>query len=138
QKLDLQLGDDDARSMVFSRIYHGSNGMFLWASLMMHTVRSATSPQEILEGLTVAPSGLGTLYDSILDKISRQPSNRCRLARTTLLWTCCAARPLRWPELETVLAFDSALGRTVGSRKPFKSAVLESCSPLVEHIHEDD
>jgi len=136
QLRDLPLHDPGIRQIVFDKLSCGADGMFLWATLMIKTLRAATSSQEILELLHDLPIGLEAIYVSILDRIEEEPLNRRLVARRAILWICCSVRPLQWSELEAVLAFDTSSTRMVESRKPFKSAILELCCPLIEYLPE--
>jgi tetratricopeptide (TPR) repeat protein len=133
----VEFGGDEIRCIVLERLYSQSKGMFLWTKLMVQTLKSATSSQDMLEMLRHPPTGLGELYKSLLDAMAGQPDSRRRLARKVLLWTCYAARPLTWPELQCALAFESR-GDFRDSCKLFKTAVSEACSPLIEHIPTND
>lgn len=138
QLLHLPLDDAEIRNHIFDKLSYGANGMFLWANLMIQALKSATSPQEMLELLCDLPVGLNTIYVSILNRIGKEPPNRQSTAKRVFLWICCSARPLHWNELEAILAFDNCTAQIVESRKPFKSAVLELCSPLIEYVPEVD
>lgn len=109
QLLDLPIDDSELRNHTFDKLSRGANGMFLWASLMIQTLKSATSSQEILELLSDLPIGLDTIYASILNRIGNESQMRRLIAKRVFLWICCSARPLHWNELETVLAFDYPL-----------------------------
>ncbi|KAL9114555.1 MAG: hypothetical protein Q9187_007460, partial [Circinaria calcarea] len=138
QLADLPLEDSGLRDQVFTKLSHTANGMFLWASLMIKTLKSATCSHEIIELLHELPIGIDVIYSSILNKLAKEPPRRRLITRRILLWICCAARPLHWNELETILAFEQFQARMVESKKPFKATILELCSSLIEYFPADD
>lgn len=137
QLLDLPVGKG-LRESIFDKISQGANGMFLWAHLMVQTLKAATSHYEMMEILSDLPAGLDIIYGAILKKLSKEPFKRRALAKRVLLWICCSTRALHWRELASALAVDDSCAEVVESKKPFKSAVLEICSPLIEHLPEND
>ncbi|KAH0537354.1 hypothetical protein FGG08_005833 [Glutinoglossum americanum] len=134
----LSLRNTELKDQIFERLSQGANGMFLWAHLMIKTLKSSVSPHEIMEALSDLPVDLDTTYNAILNKIAREPPNRQALAKKVLQWICCSVRPLHWNELECALSFERSHGNFVESKKPFKSVVLELGSPLVEYIPSSD
>jgi tetratricopeptide (TPR) repeat protein len=130
----LPLGNAELQDQIFEKLSQSANGMFLWASLMIQTLKSATSTHEIMEVLSDLPIGLDTTYSSILNKLAKEPPRRRALAKRIFQWICCSARPLHWNELESALAFERSRADFVESRKPFKSAVLELGGSLIECV----
>jgi tetratricopeptide (TPR) repeat protein len=135
---ELPIGDPELQNQVFQRLSQNANGMFLWASLMIQTLKSATSPYEIVEVLSDLPIGLDTIYSAILNKLAKELPRRQALAKRVLLLICCSARPLHWKELESILAFEKSHADLVESKKPFKSAVLELSGSLIEYLPAND
>ena len=134
----IALEDENTRAQLYVKVSNGSNGMFLWASLMIQSLKSASSTAELLEILSELPIGLDTLYGTALSKIAKGPPNRCSLAERVLQWICCAARPLHWYELQIALAFDQSSLDFVENKRPFKSAVLELTGCLFEYSSHRD
>lgn len=138
QLQDFPFEDLTIRDRIFEKLSSNANGMFLWVHLMLRTLRTATSPQEINELLCDLPIGINVIYSSILDKLAKEPLRRRMIAKRVLLWVCCSARPLHWNELASVLALDQAREQMVELKKPFKYAVLELCCPLIEYLPQSD
>jgi ankyrin repeat domain-containing protein 50 len=138
QLLDLPLEDSELRDFVFRKLSQGANGMFLWASLMVQTLKLATSPHEIIERTRDLPIGIDIIYGDILKKLAKETLKRRLIAKRALLWICCSARPLHWNELASALALEHSGAQMVESKKPFKSVVLELYSPLIEYLPEQD
>jgi len=137
---DVEFGDEQMRCIILEKIYSQSNGMFLWAKLMVQAIKASTSPHDMLERIQHPPAGLEELYGSLLNAIAGQHDRtRRHLAKRVLLLTCCAARSLKWPELRCALAFDPQREALQWNHcKPFKTAVLESCNPLIEYLPAND
>jgi tetratricopeptide (TPR) repeat protein len=135
---ELPIRDPGLQNKVFQRLSQSANGMFLWASLMIQTLKLATSQHELVEVLSDLPIGLDTIYSAILNKLAKEPPRRRALAKRVLLLVCCSARPLLWNELECILAFEKSQEDLVESKKPFKSAVLELGGSLIEYLPAND
>jgi tetratricopeptide (TPR) repeat protein len=135
---ELPIGDPELQDQVFQRLSQSANGMFLWASLMIQTLKLATSLHEIMEVLSDLPLGLDTTYSSILNKLAKEPPRRRALAKRILFLICSSARPLHWIELESALAFEKSHADLVESKKPFKSMVLELGNSLIEYLPAND
>src|SRR2546423_5189189 len=73
---DLWLPDENLRRDIESQILHNASGMFLWAHLMIETLKQATSHREIADILGPMPMGLEVMYCAILKKLAQGPSSR--------------------------------------------------------------
>ena len=135
---DLPIDDPDTLDHIFGSLSQAANGSFLWSSLMMKSLKSATSPHEINEILSDIPIGLDKTYTTIINKIAQETPRRRAIIRKALHAICCSARPLRWCELQTILAFERSHACFMDSRKPFKSAILELEGSLFEYTPATD
>ena len=121
---DIELGDK-----VSQKLQSSANGIFLWASLMLEHLETATSPREVESSLLELPAGLGGVYASRLRSISIQGRAHREIFKHAACWILCAARPLTLSELCTALAIslteDPVFDR---SRKPFPRVVAKICS----------
>lgn len=135
---DLPADDPEMLGHIFKRLCQAANGSFLWSSLMMKSLKSATSPHEMTEILSDIPIGLDKTYTAIINRIAQETPRRRAVIRKTLHAICCSARPLRWSELQNILAFEKSHAYFVDSRKPFKSAVLELEGSLFEYTPATD
>ena len=135
---DLPVDDPDTLDHIFGSLSQAANGSFLWSSLMMKSLKSATSPHEISEIISDIPIGLDKTYTTIVNKIAQETPRRRAAIRKTLHAICCSARPLKWTELQTVLAFERSDACFVDSRKPFKPAILELEGSLFEYTPATD
>ncbi|KAK2020291.1 hypothetical protein LZ32DRAFT_652817 [Colletotrichum eremochloae] len=131
-----KLADWDFNPDDISRLIHliseRSNGMFLWARLVLDYLDSEMyyDKDEIFRAIEGIPSQLSDLYKRILHKITHdlQPQSIRRIA-TSLAWIAFSYRPLRLCELQSALAFSS--GKQEVSGVPPKR-VIEPPKLLVE------
>lgn len=78
-----------------------SDGIFLWAVLVMFEAERATSTKAFKKALENLPSGLDRVYETILERLSAEGYGECM--REVLLWTLGAQRDLDVQELQTVV-----------------------------------
>ncbi|KAH8758170.1 hypothetical protein F5882DRAFT_453880 [Hyaloscypha sp. PMI_1271] len=123
----------DAHDYVLRRLSQAADGMFLFASLGVQSVRQAVDSKSLIEAVNNIPAGLDGIYGRALDKIGSQSLRRRDLARKILIWVCCSTRPLTWKELQMALSWDNVKEQFVEDQRPFKDVVLELCVPLVEY-----
>jgi len=110
-----------------------AQGVFLWAHLMISKLQAAITPCEISNILRNPPIGLEAVFEESLRKIYKQTPNRQRLARKTFLWTLYSYLPLTWAEMQCARAIDIHMETFEETKKPFLSAVLELCSPILQY-----
>lgn len=102
------------RSSVLETLQSHSNGMFLWAALMIKDLKSKSSVYEIQDALRALPEGLDKMYESILRRLHRslKPSPK-ELGLRVLQWVVCATRPLRLQELEEALKLEHTVEKSL-------------------------
>lgn len=130
--------DQDMREQVISEICVKADGMFLWTRMVLDDVANATSLGTLREMLHQCPSGLHAVYGHFVRNLASQPPCRRRLARDILLWTCCAARPLTLEEIEVALATSVVQGQVADDERPFRSAIVDLCSPFITVTSHDN
>lgn len=129
---ELPLDNDKIRQNVSQAVNSKSEGMFLWARLIMADLSTATCQADMEQILLQYPVGLSGVYDRFLEGIASQAIHRQRLAQNILQWVCCACRPLRIDDLASALSStysDSWVNDENGAR-PSRSAILDVCSPF--------
>ncbi|CAH0042056.1 unnamed protein product, partial [Clonostachys rhizophaga] len=117
----LQGQDDDFFNEVISRnIRQRSNGIFLWASLVMNRLEKSCSKEDMEEILDQVPSEMNEFYHRIVKELSKTPN--FELAKCVLKWTVYAPRPLTTAEITAAVKydidrtiFDDRLGRLCGN-----------------------
>jgi hypothetical protein len=114
-----------------------SNGMFLWARLMMELLLSpalyAHERSDILRGVGI-PEGLEELYSRILRLLSAKRKPERELAAKIFMWIACAKDNLNVDELEVALVQEGPVARrsVVGRIRNFSEVALVVCGGLVE------
>ncbi|TLD30942.1 hypothetical protein PspLS_01946 [Pyricularia sp. CBS 133598] len=101
-------GAGQAHQRLVDEILSKSNGIFLWASLMVSKLGDAYSVEDKQAVLSDLPPEMGELYLRTCRSIVQSPS--FEHARCVLKWTICAARPLHLTELDEAIKVD--IGRT--------------------------
>ncbi|PMD14608.1 hypothetical protein NA56DRAFT_610010 [Hyaloscypha hepaticicola] len=81
-----------------------SNGVFLWASRVLDMIEEENSQEGINTILESLPKGLDDLYLRIATKMSNMGAGQVSLARSIIIWTATALRPLTVSELTAALS----------------------------------
>ncbi|KAL2149706.1 hypothetical protein VTH82DRAFT_8358 [Thermothelomyces myriococcoides] len=87
-----------------AEIIEKSNGIFLWASLIMTRLDEAHSIEAMRKTLDQVPSEMSGMYNGILESIIESPN--ADLAHCILKWVVCARKPLTTEELREVVRLD--------------------------------
>ncbi|KAK4102558.1 WD40 repeat-like protein [Parathielavia hyrcaniae] len=87
-----------------AEIIEKSNGIFLWASLIMTRLDEAHSIEAMRKTLDQVPSEMSGMYSGILESIMDSPN--AELAHCVLKWVVCARQPLTTDELREVVRLD--------------------------------
>jgi WD40 repeat protein len=119
--------DDDARHHLIKKIVEKSNGCFLWVNLVMKKLANCFSHHEIEEALEDVPEDIEDLYirnlESMLENL-----RHVQLAKTVLIWTLCATRPLTVDELKAAIKLD--INDDV--KRDLKNTIPSLCAQLVQ------
>ena len=87
-----------------AEIIEKSNGIFLWASLIMTRLDEAHSIEAMRKTLNQVPTEMSGMYSGILESIIESPD--ADLAHCVLKWVVCARKPLTTEELREVVRLD--------------------------------
>lgn len=113
----------------------GANGMFLWAHLMLTFLQSPGLTRreriKVINSVTL-PEGLDTMYDRILDLLSRHTRPDRDIARWVLTWLAFSCRPLSAVELQASLALRTADITADTDFSDIDYTILTTCASLVE------
>lgn len=109
-------------------------GMFLWVSLVLDSLNTVYSAEELRAIVDDLPSDLDALYERILDRICSTPGAQSHGGVSRMMsWICFAQRPLHKSELLQAL---SVLPHDLDS--PLRSipvaCILDHCRPLIEEL----
>ncbi|WYZ39760.1 hypothetical protein EsH8_IV_000101 [Colletotrichum jinshuiense] len=94
------------------KIADQSEGLFLYAELAMEYLVKQTTKADLLEKVRpgMLPDGISNMYDKLLgtlkDNLTRESPAHWEKAKLLLGWLVCAHRPLKWHEIQAILAFD--------------------------------
>ncbi|OHE92072.1 hypothetical protein CORC01_12653 [Colletotrichum orchidophilum] len=89
-----------------------SEGSFLYAVLAVDYLLNQWTKGELLEKVTsrMLPDGLSKMYDLVLESLKKKMLNESptHWDKTKLLlgWLACAHRPLKWHEIQAIIAYD--------------------------------
>ncbi|EXL54500.1 hypothetical protein FOCG_05366 [Fusarium oxysporum f. sp. radicis-lycopersici 26381] len=117
-----------------SKISSASQGMFLYARVVLDHLAEMDSIQEFEDELEedTFPEDLDRAYDRIAQRImKKQGSSRHKTVKKILGWIICAARPLRWREIQSRFCIDA--DKEICNRKSLRRDSCKSiCSSLVD------
>ncbi|RSM08777.1 hypothetical protein CEP52_004465 [Fusarium oligoseptatum] len=99
---------------IVSEIVKRSNGVFLWASLILDRLDDLYSVEDMLAELIKTPPEMNRLYARILGEIEQ--SSSAELAKCIIKWVVCAAEPLTTSVIKVAVKFDC--GRTILASEP--------------------
>ncbi|CAI6284852.1 unnamed protein product [Periconia digitata] len=131
-KIFASFEQDDLVDKVLPRLLATADGSFLWAHLMLCTLKQTANVNDLLRASQQLPKDLEAIYESSLQQLNQKPCSTRSLGRNLLCWICFSRRPLKWKELEYALSLDETFNEAT-ERRPFKAAVLRLCNPLVEY-----
>ncbi|KAJ0297911.1 hypothetical protein COL516b_010276 [Colletotrichum fioriniae] len=89
-----------------------SEGLFLYAVLAVEYLLNQWSKGELLQKVSprMLPDGISRMYDKVLESLKEKMLNMSSTHwdKTKLLlgWLSCAHRPLKWHEIQAILAYD--------------------------------
>lgn len=97
---DTQFQEDIVRE-----ILNKASGSFLWVKLALNTLKDNWHTREdVRKALHDVPSGMESLYESMISHVMNQNPRPRSMALRMLTWTACASRPLRLDELRVALS----------------------------------
>jgi WD40 repeat protein len=94
----------DLSEQVVSEILEKSNGIFLWASLVMNRLGETYVEEDMEDVLHDVPTEMNDFYNRIAEKIAGTPN--MALAKCILKWTVCTSRSLSVDELREAIRLD--------------------------------
>ncbi|KAI1076547.1 hypothetical protein F5B20DRAFT_320144 [Whalleya microplaca] len=126
---------------IIKKVTATSEGMFLYTKVVMDNLMAQVSAAELDEELTVNfPKGLSAAYERVITRILDRPT-RSRSQRDAagkiLNWVTCAARPLKWREIQCLLCVDAQKG-SCNPRKRCADSCKDLCGSLIEADQRDN
>ena len=97
--------DADLLEFVERVLYSKADGMFLWVSLLVETLKGQRTVGEVLDTVNDLPTGLDEAYElSMRSLLARPNRNERQRALSILLWTTNAKRALSLSEMIEAIA----------------------------------
>lgn len=102
---------------ILDALQTNSDGMFLWAKLMLEELRKSSTTLEVLERLRSLPRGLEKAYTLVLDKlVARLDTHELKLAQNVVTFATVARRPLQVLEMAYIHAMNLKLDASDGGK----------------------
>lgn len=135
----VHLRESSLEEEVKSAILSTTDGMFLWASLMLEDLEMQESLALVRETLRNPPHRLQTIYERALNHVRCKHPNLVELAKFTLSWLACSFRAMRLQELEVARQIVVGRRQLQTDMKPFnlRRTLKQACGPFVR-INTDD
>lgn len=99
-----RLLDADVTGKLMEEILQRSQGIFLWASLIISRLDELYSAEDIKLALREVPSEMNGFYAKILESVTSSPN--ADKAKAILSWVACAPEPLTVDELKEAVRLD--------------------------------
>lgn len=120
---EIPAGSDNERDSIMADILGKSAGCFLWVSLILRKIGSASGIDAVRDALEETPAGMDELYTTIAESMSSKDKP---LAAPIVTWAVCAIRPLSTGELR------GALQLQLNSKiSDISQAISKNCQELV-------
>ncbi|OHX00973.1 putative zinc finger protein [Colletotrichum incanum] len=103
---------EDNVQVIEDQVTAQSEGLFLYAELAMEYLAKQMTKKDLLEKVRpgMLPDDISKLYDTLLDtlkdNLTRISEDHWAKAKLLLGFLVCAHRPLKWHEIQAILAFD--------------------------------
>ena len=125
---------------VYSSIRSRSQGMFLWAKLVLDQIRESPSPEAIMDSLQRAPESLDNMLYHVLKRLEVQEQMHQSYLRELLTWVAFAYRPLCISELFVLLLVSAGQHCYVieDHLKARYATLFEVTSSVADSEHEEE
>ena len=151
QNLDALEVSESLKATAIEDISTRAEGHFLWASLMVSSLKNATSARQVKDNLAKVPSDITTYYSAIFHRYEQDHLSLVRYVHRLILWNhvlpvligpfskmfslvLFAHRPLRLRELRDALGILECPNPSLLQQDdlPFISLMRSLCRPLIE------
>jgi hypothetical protein len=108
--------------------------MFLWVTLVLESLNTVYSPEELRTIVDNLPSDLEALYEQIVTRLCSAPGAHGYGGVPRIMsWICFSRRPLHKSELLQALSMSP---HDMGSqmRSIPVASILDHCKPLIEEL----
>jgi tetratricopeptide (TPR) repeat protein len=129
------------KEQVVPAVISGSEGMFLWAKLMLTTLETSTTQASVLSKLHRMPTGLMSIYNRILhDTGGTLTLEELELRQKRLSWTAISYRPFSVNELCVALSIHAGTTE-LGDEDlilDMKQEIYKLCGPIIQITQENE
>ncbi|KXH25235.1 hypothetical protein CSIM01_04179 [Colletotrichum simmondsii] len=122
-----------------------SEGLFLYAVLAMDYLLNQWSKDELLQKVSsrMLPDGITKMYDRVLESLKAKMLNLSSIHwdKTKLLlgWLACAHRPLKWHEIQAIIAYNLGMDEINFDRRMIRRENINNfLGSLVEVLPGDE
>ncbi|KAI1740272.1 hypothetical protein F4680DRAFT_448032 [Xylaria scruposa] len=123
---------DRTRREIMRTFTEKSQGMFLWAKIMMDGLLKLKFENDILEYVRNLPRGIKGAYDKIYHEIQDREGSASKIANRAFQFLMCSWRPLNPEILTGLIAWDLKMPDWDANRCPISiDYILDVCRNLV-------
>lgn len=87
------------KTTIVDKLLARCQGMFQWAALQIHQIRTCKTDNSVLKRLDTLPEGLQKAYDEVWSEIEKLEEPDQSLTKRALLWVMSACKPMSRDEL---------------------------------------
>ncbi|KAK2601326.1 hypothetical protein N8I77_010782 [Diaporthe amygdali] len=135
QRLDIASTMEDE---IISKVSSRANGMFLYARVVLDNLLAQVRLCDLNRELEpdTFPQGIDQAYERVAIRILKEaPPSAHQYASKILGWVTCAARPLRWREIQSIFCIDSESNTMDYEDKRLRVSCKQLCGSLVD-VHQ--
>lgn len=101
--------DSESLKEIRSHLQDSAEGMFLWVSLTIDSIKNERTPKKMKAAAKHVPKGLSGAYTDALKRIIRKEASIRDLALKALLWAANSKKPLSESQLLEVLVIEPGM-----------------------------
>ncbi|CEJ87794.1 hypothetical protein VHEMI04517 [[Torrubiella] hemipterigena] len=133
-----QVADQEFVNQLIDKLAHSASGMFLLPVLQLRTVLNEPTIGEMEDKLNALTNLLSDAFEETLNRITRLPASRNRLALSSLMHLAHAKRFFKSSELSDILALRPDSTSLNPRYRPTTAMILDCCQGLVALDDETD
>ncbi|GIZ46852.1 hypothetical protein CKM354_000996100 [Cercospora kikuchii] len=116
-----------------------AKGMFLYACVVLNNLYGQVSKEGLLLEMQAFPAELHQAYERLFNRIlSETAAQYHATARKLLAWVACATRPLKWREIQAVVAIDFDKQIVDLNHRRLVVGLKDLCGALLEELPNGD
>lgn len=124
--------DQAFQAEISDTLISSAGGTFLLPSLQLNQILQEPTQGDMEDALQNLPSKLAGVVDRNIGRITSQQGGQRSIGMNTLMWVCCARKPLKWQEMSDILSLDLSQKRPLNRKfMPSRKKIMECCRGLV-------